>query len=93
MFNPRNALSRSSPLIAAVVLGLAEATPAFAATLDDYTVDISTQPTRGLLLLGSLVLLSAALAMRIYRRRHHDDAQPDGPDLRWWKNHSVALQR
>jgi hypothetical protein len=88
MFNRRNALSRSSPLIA--VLGLAEATPALAVTLD--VLDISTQPTSELLLLGSLVLLSAALAMRIYRRRHADDSQPEGPDLRWWRKQPLAIQ-
>ncbi len=88
MSNPRHALSRFSPLIAALVFGAAGGSPAVAATLDALTLDVLPQPTRDLLLLGALVLLAAALAMRIYHRRHASDPAPEGPDLRWWKKHA-----
>lgn len=85
MLNRRNAMFRSSPLVASALLALANATPAAAATLEVFNLPV-TSPTQDLLLVGSLVLLSAALAMRIYRRHHTEEAMPEAPDLRWWKN-------
>jgi hypothetical protein len=85
MLNRHNAMFRSSPLLAGALVGLANVTPAAAATLEVFNLPVAS-PTQDLLLLGSLALLSAALAMRIYRRHHTDEPMPDGPDLRWWKN-------
>jgi hypothetical protein len=85
MLNRRNAVFRSTPLVASALLALANATPVAAATFEMLNLPV-TPATRELLLLGSLALLSAALALRIYRRHHAEEPMYDAPDLRWWKN-------
>jgi len=86
MLNRRYAMFGSSPLVTSALLALVNAMPAAAAPLEAFDMPVIS-PTQDVLLLGSLVLLSAALAMRIYRRHHADESMPDAPDLRWWKNH------
>lgn len=66
------------PFVAGVLMGLSLVTPAFAATLD------LPLPPRDWLLMGSLVLLAVALALRLMRSRATPDATPDEPDMRWW---------
>ncbi len=55
---------RPGSFAAGVLLGCSAVTPVFAATFDGPV------PPRDALLLGSLVLLAVALALRIVRRRH-----------------------
>jgi hypothetical protein len=73
-----------SPFLGAIC-GLATMTPALAA---DFEVALPAVrlSERDLLLIGSLVVLSVALALRIHRRRHSVEPLADSPDLRWWKN-------
>jgi hypothetical protein len=67
------------------MVGFAALTPALAADFG-VTLPALRLPERDLLLLGSLVLLSVALALRVHRRRHSGEPPADAPDLRWWKN-------
>jgi len=76
-------LLRLDAFAAGVLLGLSAITPAFAATFDPAL------PPRDWLLMGSLVLLAVALAVRLMRRRGTPDVAPDSPDMpdmRWWRN-------
>lgn len=73
-----NRIERFAPFLAGVLLGISMVTPAFAATLD------VPLPPRDWLLVGSLVLLAVALALRLMRSRATADEAPDAPDLRWW---------
>jgi hypothetical protein len=41
---------------------------------------------RDWLLIGSLVLLAVALALRLLQHHGAPDAGPEAPDLRWWMN-------
>jgi len=66
-----------------VALGLL-ATPAFAARFPFGLDTALTQ--RDWLLVGSLVLLAVALALRLMQHRGAPDAGPQAPDLRWWMN-------
>lgn len=66
------------PFVAGVLMGLSLVTPVFAATLD------VPLPPREWLLMGSLVLLAVALALRLMRSRAMPDDTPDQPDMRWW---------
>ena len=67
---------------AGVLIGLSLITPTFAATFD------LPMPARDWLLMGSLVLLAVALALKLMRARsaHETGADSDNADLRWWKN-------
>jgi len=70
-------------LVAGSALAAPAVTTAFAAMFDPPF------PMREVILLGSLLLLSAALALRIGQRHHHRanrTTQGAYPDLRWWKN-------
>ena len=70
-------------LVASSALAAPAVTSAFAAMFDPPF------PVREVILLGSLLLLSVALALRIgQRRQHRVDRTTQGtyPDLRWWKN-------
>jgi hypothetical protein len=70
-------------LVAGPALAAPAVTTAFGAMLE------APFPTRELILLGSLLLLSVALALRIGQRRHrrvNQTTQGPDPDLRWWKN-------
>lgn len=69
---------RLAPFLAGVLIGLSAVTPAFAATLD------VPLPPRDWLLMGSLVLLAVALALRLMRSRAAADDTPEHPDMRWW---------
>jgi hypothetical protein len=71
---------RPAALLAALPLALGAATPAWAAPLD------LPVPSRELILLASLLLLTIALAARIMQRHSRDDQATEGPDMRWWKN-------
>jgi hypothetical protein len=66
--------------IPGLLLTLPAATPAFAATFD------APPAAREMILVGSLLLLGVALAMRIGQRWQHTHRTPEGPDLRWWRN-------
>lgn len=75
----RTVVRRPGAFIAGVLLGLSVVTPVFAATM------AMPLPPRDLMLLGSLVLLAVALAIRLMRRRQGGaHPQPDAPDMRWW---------
>ncbi len=67
-------------LVAGSALAAPAVTTAFAAMFDPPF------PMREVILLGSLLLLSAALALRIGQRRQNRTTQGTYPDLRWWKN-------
>lgn len=76
-------IAQTSPFVAGVLIGLSMVTPAFAAMID------VPLPPRDWLLMGSLVLLAVALAMRLLRSRAGSDDIPadvslDQPDMRWW---------
>jgi hypothetical protein len=68
--------------VAGVLIGLSVITPTFAATFD------VPMPPRDWLLMGSLVLLAVAVALKLMRVRSAPEMgpDPDNPDLRWWKN-------
>jgi hypothetical protein len=71
-------LVRLLPFAAGVLIGLLVVTPAFAAPFD------VPLPPRDWLLMGSLVLLAVALALKLMRSRTTPDTTPDVPDMRWW---------
>lgn len=73
-------LARPNAFVAGVLLGLSAITPAFAATFDPAFAP------RDWLLVGSLVLLAVALAIRLMRGRRTPDVGLETPDLRWWRN-------
>jgi uncharacterized membrane protein YfcA len=77
-------MQRLDAFAAGVLLGLCAITPAFAATLTEAL------PPREWLLLGLVVLLVLALALRLMKRRTELETGPDTPDLppdlRWWRN-------
>ena len=78
-------IARLNPFVAGVLLGLCLVTPTFAATFENPL------PPRDWLLMGSLVLLAVALAMKLMRDRSTDtDAgtMDMDSDLRWWRNAS-----
>ena len=69
---------RFNPFVAGILIGLSLVTPTFAATFD------TPLPPRDWLLMGSLVLLAVALAMRLMRSRGDPEMGPEAPDMRWW---------
>jgi hypothetical protein len=60
--------------------------PALAAGIDLVAVE-SSFPLQEALLYGSLALLGIAIVLRISKRKHDANTTPEGPDLRWWKQH------
>ena len=73
----------SGTLVAGSALAAPAVTTAFAAMFDPPF------PIRDVILLGSLLLLGVALALRIGQRRQqrvNRTTQGTYPDLRWWKN-------
>jgi preprotein translocase subunit SecY len=63
-------------------LALGAAAPAFAARLD-----LPPLSEQDYLLGGLLLLLVVALIARLAGRREDEVPAPEGPDMRWWKNH------
>ena len=72
--------------VAALIAGLAAASPAFAALPFDLPFTASGLPMRDWVLIGSLVLLAIALAIRLMRHRDRNEPLTDRQDMRWWRN-------
>jgi len=72
--------------VAALIAGLAAASPAFAALPFDLPFTASGLPMRDWVLIGSLVLLAIALAIRLMRHRDRNEPLADAQDMRWWRN-------
>ena len=72
--------------VAALIAGLAAASPAFAALPFDLPFTASGLPMRDWVLIGSLVLLAIALAIRLMRHRDRNEPLSDTQDMRWWRN-------
>jgi hypothetical protein len=81
MSHVHNVLRRCKAFFAGILIGLAGVTPVFAATLDGQLTP------RNLILLASLILLGAGIALKVMERRRDTGADSDEADLRWWKNH------
>lgn len=73
-------LRRWGAFFAGILIGLSAVTPVFAATLDGQLTP------RNLVLLASLILLGAGIALKVMERRRSTGADSDEADLRWWKN-------
>lgn len=87
-------IARIDIAVAAVVAGIVAAmaaTPAFAALPFEMPFVGQGLPMRDWILMGSLVLLAVALALRLMRHRGKSEPLSDTPvtdvhDLRWWRN-------
>jgi hypothetical protein len=81
-------LSALAPVGAALTAlnGVLAASPAFAALPFEMPFTGSGMPVRDWILMGSLVLLAVALALRLMRHRDKDEPVTDAHDLRWWRN-------
>ena len=87
-------IARIDVAVAAVVAGIVAAmaaTPAFAALPFEMPFVGQGLPMRDWILMGSLVLLAVALALRLMRHRGKYEPLSDTPvtdvhDLRWWRN-------
>ena len=79
----RKMVLRFDTMAAGVVTGLVLASPAFALS---FTPDsLASLPLRDWVLMGSLVLLAIAVALRLMRRGATPDMPSDTPDMRWWR--------
>jgi hypothetical protein len=78
--------ARIDVAVAGLIAGLAAATPAFAALPFELPFTASGLPMRDWILMGSLVLLAVALAIRLMRHRRSNEPLTDTTDLRWWRN-------
>jgi len=72
--------------VAAAIANFGVVAPALAAPAFALPFDITAFGTREYLLYGSIALLVIGVIAKVVRDRHHVDAPPAGPDLRWWKN-------
>jgi hypothetical protein len=81
-------LSRMVSLPAALMAAIAvlAAPPALAALPFEMPFTGPGLSLRDWVLMGSLVLLAVALALRLMRHRGHDAPLTDTHDLRWWHN-------
>lgn len=73
-------------VLAVALISALAAMPAFAQIPVEIPFVGKGLPLRNWILVGSLVLLAVALALRLMRHRGTRDAMPEGPDLRWWRN-------
>ena len=80
----RKIVLRLDTLAAGLVTGLVLASPAFALSFTPDT--LTSLPVRDWVLMGSLVLLAIAIALRLMRRGARPDMPSDTPDMRWWRN-------
>ena len=78
--------TRFDAAVAALIAGFAASSPAFAALPFELPFNESGLPMRDWILMGSLVLLAVALAIRLMRHRRSDEPLSDTQDLRWWRN-------
>ena len=79
----RKMVLRLDTLAAGVVTGLVLASPASA--LSFTPASLASLPMREWILMGSLVLLAIAVALRLMRRGATPDMPSDTPDMRWWR--------
>ena len=80
----RKIVLRFNTMAAGAITGLVLASPAFALS---FTPDsLASVPTRDWVLVGSLVLLAVAVALRLMRRGATPDMPSDTPDMRWWRD-------
>ena len=81
-------LSRKVSLPAALmaVIAALAAQPAFAALPFEMPFTGPGLSVRDWVLMGSLVLLAVALALRLMRPRGRGEPLTDTQDLRWWHN-------
>jgi hypothetical protein len=80
----RTMVLRLDTMAAALITGLALASPASALSLTPAS--LAALPTRDWLLMGALVVLAVAIAVRLMRRDTSTDGRTDAHDLRWWRN-------
>ena len=78
--------ARVDAAVAACIAALFAASPAFAALPFEMPFAASGLPMRDWILMGSLVLLAVALAIRLMRHRRGSEPVSDSDDLRWWRN-------
>ena len=71
---------------AMLIAGLVAASPALAALPFELPFTASGLPMRDWILIGSLVLLAVALAIRLMRHRGTNEPLTDTQDMRWWRN-------
>jgi len=80
----RKIVLRFNTMAAGAITGLVLASPAFALS---FTPDsLASLPMRDWVLVGSLVLLAVAVALRLMRRGATPDMPSDRPDMRWWRD-------
>jgi len=77
----RKMVVRLNLAASALLTPLLLSTPVYAASFNPASL-----PARDWLLMGSLVLLAVAVALRLMRRDRATDVGPDTADLRWWRN-------
>jgi len=80
----RKMVLRLDTLAAGLVTGLVLASPASA--LSFTPASLASLPMRDWILMGSLVVLAVAIALRLMRRGSASDAPSDTHDMRWWRN-------
>ena len=78
-------IARIDVAMAGLVAALA-AMPAFAQLPVEIPFVGQGLPVRDWILMGSLVLLAVALALRLMRRRGTSEPHAEEQDLRWWRN-------
>ena len=81
-------VARVDGALAALVAALS-ATPALAALPFEMPFAGNGLPLRDWILMGFLVLLAVALALRLLRHRGASEPLADDADLRWWRKPSV----
>ena len=88
MNNPCAGIVRSYSSAATALLGLSAAAPAFGASFH-MPLDVTLSPY-DYAMAGVLVALIVALAVSlVVDAIEVEKPQPQGPDLRWWKNHEA----
>ena len=78
--------TRMHAVVAALIAGFGAASPAFAALPFELPFSASGLPMRDWILMGSLVVLAVALAIRLMRHRRTEEPLTDAHDMRWWRN-------
>lgn len=84
--NKLSRVARIDTVIAGIIAGLAAASPAFAALPFEMPFTGTGMPMRDWILMGSLMLLAVAVAIKLLRGREMNEPMTDAEDMRWWRN-------